>query len=301
MPSKFSRRRCLTAFSPLLTRCHLLAESEKRRYKIRDIQCMVLNGARTYTLVKVTADDGTYGIAEACGSPTVWHQSGDPRNEGAAGGQGSSRNRCAPKDVVEQMRRVVEQLDRPGSVAALGQNIEMTLTLLRCSPTASATAAALPADIEQVAQQLRTATPCKNAEIWDALPIRLQEGKTSSSELQLPGPALVPGKHVELHVRMNPESVYRKNQSRYVRFSLVSLNFGKMRREDYEPKGLRWAVDYDCRRPRLIQIHKSSDVSLEGLTVRRFGLWTVHICYWQRVSTAISNATISNATTMPSV
>jgi hypothetical protein len=40
--------------------------------------------------------------------------------------------------------------------------------------------------------------------------------------------------------------------------------YWKMRREEYEPKGLRWAVDYDCQRPRLIQIYKSSDVSLEG-------------------------------------
>ncbi|MDE3197958.1 MAG: hypothetical protein KGN84_16540, partial [Acidobacteriota bacterium] len=42
-----------------------------RAYKIRDVQCMVLAGPRTYTLVKVTADDGTYGIAEAYGSPAV--------------------------------------------------------------------------------------------------------------------------------------------------------------------------------------------------------------------------------------
>ena len=33
--------------------------------------------------------------------------------------------------------------------------------------------------------------------------------------------------------------------------------YWKMRREEYEPKGLRWAVDYDCERPRLIQIFDS--------------------------------------------
>src|SRR3954447_1164195 len=38
----------------------------------------------------------------------------------------------APKDVVTQMRRVIEDLDKPGSEAALGRNIEMTLTFLRC-------------------------------------------------------------------------------------------------------------------------------------------------------------------------
>ena len=60
--------------------------------------------------------------------------------------------------------------------------------------------------------------------------------------------------------------------------------YWKMRREEYEPKGLRWAVDYDCERPRLIQIFDSSDVSLEGLTLKRPGFWTVHICYSQKVN-----------------
>jgi len=61
-------------------------------------------------------------------------------------------------------------------------------------------------------------------------------------------------------------------------------------RKEYEPKGLRWAADYDCQRPRLIQIYKSSDVDLEGLTLRRSGFWTVHICYSQQVH--VDGATI---------
>ncbi len=60
--------------------------------------------------------------------------------------------------------------------------------------------------------------------------------------------------------------------------------YWKMRREEYEPKGLRWAVDYDCQRPRLIQIYKSSNVRLQGLTLKRSGFWTVHICYSQDVN-----------------
>src|SRR5207253_11241070 len=39
----------------------------------------------------------------------------------------------APKEVVSQMRRVIAELDRPGSEAAIGHNIEMTLAFLRCS------------------------------------------------------------------------------------------------------------------------------------------------------------------------
>jgi polygalacturonase len=60
--------------------------------------------------------------------------------------------------------------------------------------------------------------------------------------------------------------------------------YWKMRREEYEPKGIRWAVDYDCRRPRLIQVYDSSDVTLQGLSLRRPGFWTVHLCYSRNVT-----------------
>ena len=51
-------------------------------------------------------------------------------------------------------------------------------------------------------------------------------------------------------------------------------------RTTYEPKGLRWASDYDARRPRLVQVFDSSNVKLGGgLLLRRSGFWTVHICY----------------------
>jgi polygalacturonase len=51
-----------------------------------------------------------------------------------------------------------------------------------------------------------------------------------------------------------------------------------MRRE-YEPKGLRWIVDYDAKRPRTILISSSSDVTLKGLTLQQSGFWTVQILY----------------------
>src|ERR1035438_9788314 len=48
------------------------AVPEKGRRKIRDIQTMTLKGpSRTYVLVKVIADDGTFGIAEAYGTPAI--------------------------------------------------------------------------------------------------------------------------------------------------------------------------------------------------------------------------------------
>ena len=55
-----------------LSSFHERAAAERKRAKIRDLQVMVMQGpGRTYTLVKITADSGAYGIAEAYGSPGV--------------------------------------------------------------------------------------------------------------------------------------------------------------------------------------------------------------------------------------
>jgi polygalacturonase len=53
---------------------------------------------------------------------------------------------------------------------------------------------------------------------------------------------------------------------------------------DYEARGLRWAVDYDCKRPRLILVYKSSSVTLHQLQLKRSGFWTVHVCFSQHVT-----------------
>src|ERR1035441_4150916 len=57
--------------------------------------------------------------------------------------------------------------------------------------------------------------------------------------------------------------------------------YWKMRREDYEPKGLRWAADYDCQRPRLIQIYRSENVRVEGLTDRKSTRPSPDRKYWK--------------------
>lgn len=59
--------------------------------------------------------------------------------------------------------------------------------------------------------------------------------------------------------------------------------YWNMRRE-YEAKGLRWVVDYDCKRPRLILIYNASNVAIEDLTLKEPGFWTVHICYSTNVT-----------------
>ncbi len=129
----------------------------------------------------------------------------------------------APKDVVAQMRRVVEQLDQPGSEAAIGRNIDMTLTLLRCSTKPpAADAAALPPDMESVGKQLRNATQYKDIQLWDVVPLRVQEGKDTKETLRLPGVTDKP--FTTSNITIHPEAVYRKDQGRYVRFAMVRLD-----------------------------------------------------------------------------
>lgn len=130
----------------------------------------------------------------------------------------------APKDVVTQIRHVVEQLDRPGSEAALGKNVDLTLTLLRCSTKPPATPATpLPPDIEAVAKQLRAATQYKNVEIWDVMPMRLQEGKVTSEKISLPMPNM--GGNLAMGtVMLYPRSIYQREQAHYVRFDSVKID-----------------------------------------------------------------------------
>ncbi|MFC0215638.1 glycoside hydrolase family 28 protein [Paenibacillus chartarius] len=54
-------------------------------------------------------------------------------------------------------------------------------------------------------------------------------------------------------------------------------------RKDYTARGLRWAVDYDCRRPRLLLASNCSDVRIADLTFVRSPFWNVHICYSDQV------------------
>ncbi|HVW11174.1 MAG TPA: hypothetical protein VHC90_21460 [Bryobacteraceae bacterium] len=132
----------------------------------------------------------------------------------------------APKDVVAQMKRVIAELDTPGSDAAIGRNIEMTLTLLRCSQKAPASGAKLPDDMESVAKQLRAATQYKDIQLWDTIPLRLQEGKETSETMELPGTA-DPLLHqpTVVSLRLDPEAATRKGEGWSVRFRRVSLDF----------------------------------------------------------------------------
>ena len=132
----------------------------------------------------------------------------------------------APADVVAKMRRVVEQLDQPGSEAAIGRNIEMTLAFLRCSTGASSDGRALPPDLESAAKQLRAATQYKDVQLWDVVPLHLQEGKETQHSFRLPTPGKMPANvntTSTAQIRIRPEAVIRKDSGRYVRFGLLNI------------------------------------------------------------------------------
>ncbi len=63
-------------------------------------------------------------------------------------------------------------------------------------------------------------------------------------------------------------------------------------RKEYDPKGLRWVVDYDCKRPRGILIENCKDVTLKDFVLYQAGFWSVHILYSEYVT--VDGMTINN-------
>jgi len=55
-------------------------------------------------------------------------------------------------------------------------------------------------------------------------------------------------------------------------------SYGAMRAE-YNPKGLRWIVDYDCKRPRCVLVQNSKNITVSEVTIQRSGFWTIQVLY----------------------
>jgi hypothetical protein len=49
--------------------------------------------------------------------------------------------------------------------------------------------------------------------------------------------------------------------------------------KDYSDKGVRWAAEYDCKRPRLLLVSDSIQVKIRQLMLERSPFSNVHICY----------------------
>ncbi len=55
-------------------------------------------------------------------------------------------------------------------------------------------------------------------------------------------------------------------------------------RKVYDPKGLRWIVDYDAKRVRTLLIQRSTDVTIKNVRFVDAGFWTVQVLYSEYVS-----------------
>lgn len=63
-------------------------------------------------------------------------------------------------------------------------------------------------------------------------------------------------------------------------------------RKEYDPKGLRWIVDYDCERPRGILIAECENVTVKDIVLYQPGFWSLHILYSKYVT--VDGVIISN-------
>lgn len=54
-------------------------------------------------------------------------------------------------------------------------------------------------------------------------------------------------------------------------------------RKYYDAEGLRWCVDYDCRRVRNLVVMESDNIELSSFESRRSGFWNIHVCYSKEV------------------
>lgn len=63
-------------------------------------------------------------------------------------------------------------------------------------------------------------------------------------------------------------------------------------RKEYDPKGLRWIVDYDAKRPRTLLVSNSSDITIRQVTLQQAGFWTVQLLYSSQVT--VDGITVRN-------
>lgn len=52
---------------------------------------------------------------------------------------------------------------------------------------------------------------------------------------------------------------------------------------EYEPRGLRWATDYDAMRLRSVVVSNSEDIKLRDFTLEQGGFWNLHVFYSDNV------------------
>lgn len=62
--------------------------------------------------------------------------------------------------------------------------------------------------------------------------------------------------------------------------------------KDYVNRGLRWAVDFDCKRVRALVVYESEEVVVQDVNIYRSGFWTISLTYSDQVH--VDGVTIRN-------
>ncbi len=146
-----------------------------------------------------------------------------------------------PGPTIAQMRKVVAELDKPGSEASVGRNIELEMTFLRCGGGEGQVRGPMTPAMEAVAKQLRAASLCKDVQVWDTMPMQLQEGKQASADTTLP--VITPNEQAArpmVQTVVQVESVISKPSGRFVRFDKFNVQL----RIPYTAKNFPSSVQY---------------------------------------------------------
>lgn len=53
--------------------------------------------------------------------------------------------------------------------------------------------------------------------------------------------------------------------------------------KEYEDKGVRWAADYDCKRPRNVLVWKAENVKISDIRSIQSAFWNIHVCYCKTI------------------
>lgn len=109
--------------------------------------------------------------------------------------------------------------------------------------------------------------------------------ETRIAGIDMRWPAAVINVYEQYHVRITGHGTVDGNGKYWWN------GYWALRKKD-DKIGLRWAADYDDRRPRLIEFYRSRHVQLTGLRLIRSPFWTVHICYSEYV--LVDGITIRN-------
>ena len=101
---------------------------------------------------------------------------------------------------------------------------------------------------------------------------------TRIAGIEMDWPAALINVYGEENVRITGKGIIDGNGEYWWRKFWGEDRQGGMMKE-YERRGLRWAVDYDCERVRPLVVWKSKNVLLKDVTIKRAGFWNVTLTY----------------------